>query len=269
MRPILSVFWTAACLLADEKVNVEYFPVSREVIQQRLERVAWKFRERRATIESLFHEVGCGSVVVQKFPFKDEPNITCTLSGDGVGSIVVGAHYDFANRGIGAVDDWSGASLLASLYQSLSHTRRHHDFVFVAFAAEEHGLLGSKAFVKHLSADEHDRIRAMINLECLGLSRPAIWGSRADPKLMAAYLNVAKLLGVPPRSINADRVGDDDSHPFKNAGIPVLTVHSITQETFRILHSPDDNLKALKADDYYQAYRLAAILLAYLDASLN
>jgi hypothetical protein len=62
-----------------------------------------------------------------------------------------------------------------------------------------------------------------------------------------------------------DRVGDDDSHPFLNAKIPVITIHSITQDTFSILHTPRDNLKAIHQDEYYAAYRLAAALLAYLD----
>src|SRR5207302_2060459 len=144
MRPATTVFLLlATCVLADESVRVEYVPVSRQLIQQRLELATRKIREREATIESLFKEVGCLNLVVQTIPFPKEPNVTCTLAGDGAGTIVVGAHYDLVDRGMGIVDDWSGAALLASLYESLNHSRRHHDFEFVAFAAEEHGLLGS------------------------------------------------------------------------------------------------------------------------------
>ena len=43
---------------------------------------------------------------------------------------------------MGAVDDWSGAVMLPSVYQSLKSKARRDTFVFVAFAGEEGGLLG-------------------------------------------------------------------------------------------------------------------------------
>jgi hypothetical protein len=52
-----------------------------------------------------------------------------------------------------------------------------------------------------------------------------------------SYGRVASALGVPPTGVNVDNVGDDDSHPFLDARIPVITIHSVTQETFPILHS--------------------------------
>ena len=60
-------------------------------------------------------------------------------------------------------------------------------------------------------------------------------------------------------------MGDDDSHPFLSAKIPVLTIHSLTQQTFGILHTGRDQLSAIHPDDYYAAYRLAATYLAFLD----
>jgi Iap family predicted aminopeptidase len=71
------------------------------------------------------------------------------------------------------------------------------------------------------------------------------------------------------RGMNVDRVGDDDSHSFLRFGIPVLTIHSLTTETLRIIHHPSDNLSAIHPDDYYTAYRFAAAYLAYLDSALE
>jgi Iap family predicted aminopeptidase len=240
-----------------------------EVIQQRLEMVSRNLAKRRATLESLFRQVGCANLDTQPVPHSTEPNIVCTLDPVNAAAIVVGAHFDFVDRGAGAIDDWSGAALLPSLYQNLKDAPHRHRFIFIAFAGEEIGLLGSSQYVRKLTRPEKAATRAMINLECLGLTNPKVWGSRADPKLFAAYLRAAAAANVRAEVVNVDKLGDDDSHPFLSAGIPVLTIHSITSADFALLHSPGDNLKAIHPQDYYNAYRVAAVYLAYLDSKLD
>lgn len=256
-----------------QTAKIQFECVAPELIQQRLDAVSRKTAERKATLETLFQQAGCGSESLSEQPVHGlkEPNIVCALQSDtaGPGVIVVGGHWDFINAGTGAVDDWSGAALLPSLYQSLKGTPRHHRFVFVAFAAEETGLTGSTKFVSRLSAEDKKNVRAMINLECLGMEPPEVWASRADKILLNDYATVARSLGVAVAGVNVDSVGDDDSHPFLTAGIPVLTMHSVTTTNLHILHSPADNLKAINRDYYYAAYRLAAVYLAYLDTALN
>jgi len=253
------------------KVAVAFDQVAPSVIRSRLELVTQKLSARRTAIASLFEHVGCAADRLTEQPVRGSkvPNVICTLPGTGTGEIVVGGHYDLAERGMGAVDDWSGAVLLPSLYQSLESKPRRHRFVFVAFAAEEKGLVGSTSYVKQLSTDEKSAMRAMINLECLGLTPPKIWASRADPHLLTLYAQVANSLNLGVQGVNVDRVGDDDSHPFLSAGIPVLTIHSLTTETLPILHSVRDNLKPIHDDYYYAAYRLAAAYLAFLDGALE
>ena len=57
--------------------------------------------------------------------------------------IIVGGHFDLAESGRGVVDNWSGSSLLPSLYQSLKSVPRRHNFVFVGFTDEEKGMVGN------------------------------------------------------------------------------------------------------------------------------
>jgi hypothetical protein len=197
--------------------------------------------------------------------------VLCRLdaAAPGAGDIVVGAHFDIVDVGMGVVDDWSGAALLPSLYQSLQSRPHKHRFVFIGFAGEETGLYGSRQYVAKLSSEEREATRAMINLECLGTSPPKVWASRADRRLFEAYQKVAVAMGIAPDAVNVEKVGDDDSHPFLNAKIPVLTIHSIVQETLRLLHSSRDTLKAVNPVDYYTSYRLTAAYLAYLDSVLE
>jgi Iap family predicted aminopeptidase len=120
-----------------------------------------------------------------------------------------------------------------------------------------------------MTPEQKSAIRAMINLECLGVSPPKVWATRADKELLSDYFKIESALGVARDAVNVEKVGDDDSHPFLAAGIPVLTIHSLTQQTWPILHSERDNLKAIHPDDYYTAYRLAAAYLAYVDGALK
>jgi Zn-dependent M28 family amino/carboxypeptidase len=246
--------------------SIEISLLKPAVIQQRLEMVSQKLPERRATLEALFTGEGC-AVTTQPVRKSKQPNLICTLKGsdEPAGVIVVGGHFDLAEVGMGAIDDWSGAVLLPSLYETLKNKPRRHTFVFVAFAAEEVGMHGSQEYVDKLTREERTTIRAMINLECLGMNSPEIWASRADPQLRDAYARVVNFFKLPPLGVNVDKVGDDDSHPFRDARIPTLTLHSITQETFPLLHTSKDKVSAIHPSDYYDAYRVAATLLAYLD----
>jgi hypothetical protein len=227
-----------------------------ELIEQRLASGLVKPKERQAAIRKLF-EVE-----------KKTANVICTLVGETVSTIAVGGHFDFVDRGRGMVDDWSGVSLLPSLYEAMKGKQRRHTYVFVAFAAEERGLIGSKHYVKNLSEEQRANLRAFVNLECLGLSPVKVWTSRSDPKLVNRLIEVAKAVDIQIRGVDVEKVGNDDTQSFVTAKVPVLSIHSITQETLPILHTVKDQLKAVQINHYYGAYRLVAFYLAYLDLKL-
>src|SRR5206468_9934016 len=199
-------------------------------------------RQRQAAIRDLFTEVGCAVEEQRVEHFSG--NVICTLLGKTSSTIVVGGHFDFVENGKGMVDDWSGASLLPSLYQALKSRPRQHTYVFVAFAGEERGLLGSSWYLKKLTTEQKAPIRAFINLECLGLTPVKVWAHRSTPALLAHLDVVARAIKITVPGVNVERIGDDNTHPFLSAHIPVITIHSVTQETFRILHSDRDRMDA-------------------------
>jgi hypothetical protein len=267
--PLLAVL---ACMAqSTDRPKIVLAQLGPTTIQERLNAVPRKLADRVATLKGFFHDAGCDDDRFFEQPVRHSkaPNLVCTLVGETDNEIVVGGHLDSIEVGMGAVDDWSGAVLLPSLYQSLKDQPRRHRFVFVGFAAEEQGLIGSNQFVSNLKREEARRIHAMINLECLGMAPPEVWVSRADKHLLDAYSVVASMLHVQPRGMNVDKIGDDDSHAFLNVGIPVLTIHSVTRENFPILHHASDKLDAIHPDEYYLAYRLTAAYLAYLDNVLE
>jgi len=264
-RAFLVVAFLSAACCTGETISAD--PVEREVIRQRLEAGVVAASARQDAIRQLFAQVGC--VIREQRVDKKSANVICTLPGETPSTIVTGGHFDFAELGQGIVDDWTGASLLPSLYQALKSRKHHHTYVFVAFTGEERGLVGSSRYVKNLTAEEKRAMRAFVNLECLGLSPTKVWVSRSAPALVSRLLEVAGAVHLTIQGVNVDRVGDDDTHPFYSAKIPVICIHSATQETWGILHSKRDQLSAVRQDEYYSTYRLVALYLAYLDAKLE
>ncbi len=114
-------------------------------------------------LQALFTQTGCNGERLKRGRVSRKwDNIVCTLPGSTDDVIVVGAHYDYVTRGEGAIDNWSGSSLLVSLYQTLAAAQRHYTCVFVGFAEEEKGLYGARAFVKDVGKENLSKVRAMI-----------------------------------------------------------------------------------------------------------
>jgi len=260
-----------ATLLVAQKTSVRLQPVAQDVIAQRLRRLRSKDADREAELKMIFGEAGCPAdqIVEDIVRHKDPPNVICTLPGSTNSVIIVGAHFDHAAEGMGAVDDWSGASLLPSLYQSLKQNPRKHTFVFVGFTDEEKGLVGSNLYVKHLTKEQLSTVKAAVNLECLGLTPTKVWASIANPELLNDLIKVATSINVKLNGVNVERVGNDDTQAFRDNKVPVITIHSVTQETLHVLHSRRDNLEAINVGYLYESYRVAGVFLAYIDQTLD
>jgi Zn-dependent M28 family amino/carboxypeptidase len=251
--------------------RISYHPVEQGTVEQRLKTAPAKNPEREPELHQLFEGAGCAGEALTEATVKgaNSPNLICTLRGESDSIIVVGAHFDKVAAGEGVVDNWSGASLLPSLFESLKGEPRRHTFVFIGFTDEEKGLVGSEAYAKRLTREERSKIRAMVNMDSLGLSPTKVWLSHADKKLAEALNLVAHTMKLPLTWVNVEGVGaSTDSEPFASRKIPSLTIHSVTQETFPVLHSAKDQLSAIHLDDYYATYKLVAVYLAYLDQTL-
>jgi Zn-dependent M28 family amino/carboxypeptidase len=79
--------------------------------------------------------------------------------------IIVGAHFDPISAGDGVVDNWSGASLLPSLYQSTKVDPHKHTYIFIGFADEEKGEVGSRFYARQLTTQQVSTTDAMVNMD--------------------------------------------------------------------------------------------------------
>lgn len=266
------VGFAATGMLAQQagSLQLQYTLEPQMVVQDRLGAYSRNNAEREPAVRRLFEDAGCKGDALIEQPVKGvkAPNLVCNLGGRSDSTIVVGAHFDLVEAGNGVVDNWTGAALLSSLYQGLAGTPRQHTYVFVAFSGEEAGLKGSTAFVKQLG-DRRQSVKAMVNLDSLGLSETKVWASHSDQHLVGWLAAVANVMDLPVSGMNVDDVGTTDSEPFRQKKIPAITVHSVTQETLKILHSKKDTIDAVHLDEYYRSYRLLATYLAVLDQKLE
>lgn len=251
--------------------QVQYQVLSKAVVEARLRSFGKKDSEREARLKEMFGESGCRAEEVseQTVRSKQPPNVICVLPGSVEDIILVGAHFDHVDAGDGIVDNWSGASLLPSLLFSVAGEPRRHTYVFVGFMGEEQKMMGSDYYAGHLTKEQREQIRAMINLDTLGLGPAEVWVSHSDAMLVRVLDAVAQALKIPLRGVNVDRVGTTDSESFARYKIPRITIHTLTQETLPILHSSKDRLDKIRMEDYYESYRLIAGYLIALDKVLE
>jgi aminopeptidase-like protein len=252
-------------------VQVKLRVVKPELVQERLQGYRGNDTRREATLKGFFEAAGCTGEQLTEQAVKGikQPNLICILPGDTDSVIVVGAHYDHISAGDGVVDNWSGASLLPSLYEAVKEGSRRYTLVFAGFAGEEKGLIGSRYYVKNLPSEKLKKVRAMICLDTLGLGPTEVWVSISDKELIATVASLARAANLPVSRVDVDGVGMSDEEPFLAEKIPIIMFHSVSRNTLSILHTSRDNYKALKFDDYYTSYRLLSGYLNYLDQTLS
>ena len=251
--------------------SLEFRTLDENVLQTRLRLATGNNAERYRRLKELFAESGCkdGALTEQKVARSKEPNMICGLPADDGNprKIIVGAHFD-AVGGDGVIDNWSGAVLLPALYEFASKAKRRHAFEFVAFAAEEKGLLGSETFLRSIHKPERQQIAAVIVMDSLGLTPTKCWVHGSTKALAESAAKVATAMKLELHEMNVEGAGTTDSEPFLRAHIPVLCLHSVTQETWRIINGSRDVWSAVSWKDYYDSHKLISALVRYFDETL-
>jgi putative aminopeptidase FrvX len=247
--------------------DLRFSLVPRADVEARLGEYGGANRDRQATLKRLFDDAGCGEHLAEQRVRSRPPNLICVLPGSSDRLIIVGAHFDKVSEGDGVADNWSGASLLPSLYQAIKAEPRQHTYLFIAFTDEELGLIGSSFYARHMTREEVSATDAMVNMDTLGLTSTEVWASHSNLELVRALLYVGQLINSPVTGMNFEAVGSTDSESFARKKIRRITIHSLTQKNHNagILHSRKDKLSVIHLDEYYETYRLMAVYLVFLD----
>ncbi len=139
--------------------------------------------------------------------------------------VYITSHYDSVPYSPGANDDGSGTSTIVELARILKNFPTDKELRFVAFGAEEIGLVGSNYYVRNLPKEDLDRSLINFQMEMLGAKyEPASYlaVNTVDGKANTAwdYTNSAfDKLGKDKEKLILFRRGSSDHVPFHNAGI--------------------------------------------------
>jgi hypothetical protein len=260
---VLFIFGAAAFCLAQK---LRFTLVNRDDVLARASDAPATDSGRAARLKKLFLEVGCNGEELKEQTIEgaDAPNIICELKGQIGQTIIVGAHYERTSSPARPIDNWTGASLLPSLYRSLHHSKRRHRMIFVEFADRGNELSGAEYFAGHFGVRELGHVEAMINLDALGFSPTKVWTAHSDKDLVAALVRMMYAMKISASQIDIAAVGNSDSDPFAARNVPQITIHSMTQQNVT-----ERSASKFRAGNYYDSYRLLCGYLAYLDATLK
>lgn len=165
--------------------------------------------------------------------------------------VVIGAHHDTVEDTPGANDDASGTATTLELARVLAKMPTDTELRFVAFGAEEDGLIGSYEYVDSLSEDERNRTVAMFQLDMIG-SRDAgdliMYTVDGEPNNVTEYGGeAAKRLSW---DVSYGQESRSDHVPFYEAGIPAaLFIHNPAEPWY---HTPEDSIDKISKDKLEQ-----------------
>ena len=158
------------------------------------------------------------------------PGQSCNVIGELRGTefpdeiVIVGGHMDSHDIGPGAIDNATGTTEVIEAARLLANQRRHlkRTIRFVAFGAEEIGLLGSFHHAKN-HADDLPKVRLMLNLDSLKMSRPK--GLTFHKWEQAeSYVEALRLQMHEPLPFRQGLHQHSDHFPFVLAGVPTAEI---------------------------------------------
>ena len=203
-------------------------------------------------------------------------NVAAFLPGRTRQYIIIGAHYDHIGLGEqfsmlpsaagtvhpGADDNASGTAGLIELARHFAARRTgRRGILFVAFAGEELGLLGSGYYVRH-PLQPLSRAVAMINMDMIGRirdDRVYVGGATTGAGLRERLEALAAGTGLRIDLSETMGYGSSDHTAFTTREIPVLFFFSGLHRDY---HRPSDTWDKIKAEKAVQ-------LLDYVAAVVN
>jgi Zn-dependent M28 family amino/carboxypeptidase len=190
-------------------------------------------------------------------------NVHAELGPDTDEQMLVTSHVDAHDIAEGAMDNGAGTAMVVELANALAaredelDTRVH----FVAFGAEEVGLVGSE----HLAGEmDHDSIKAIVNNDGVVRGRTLSFLTHRFDELEDAAETVADRFDHPVKTV--PRLGPHSDHwPFVQWGVPGYHVGSETDQAGRGWgHTFADTFEKVESRNLREQAILLAELVVHL-----
>jgi hypothetical protein len=250
------VYYLSSDTLEGRGISTPGIDLAAQHIRAEFKRIGLKSGTRDGTYYQPFKYGGNS----KSHPEKTLHNVIGVLEGKGEfanETVVIGAHYDHLGYGQldspapasarqrihhGADDNASGTSAMLEIARHFAArgTPPRRRMVFMAFSAEEAGLVGSRYYTSKDPIFPIKDTVAMMNLDMVGRLRNdelGIAGNRTAKEFddLLAGSNVKPYLKL--RLAGSELPGDSDDASFYNVGVPILFFCTGTHED---RHAPTD-----------------------------
>ncbi|MGH4123840.1 MAG: M20/M25/M40 family metallo-hydrolase [Clostridium sp.] len=160
-------------------------------------------------------------------------------------NIVVGAHYDGVDTPA-ANDNASGIATVMEAARVISKQKLDCDIKFIAFGAEEIGLVGSNYYVASLTSKDKSNIIAMLNIDMVGVGDTlTVHTMKADTKSLPADLAVTCMNKFKYKNARTEQESSDHV-AFESSGIPVAYFEYGPDESY---HTDKDTIDRIQKED--------------------
>ena len=231
--------------VATSQYSIPYFQIKKEVFPKKIKCIdlgaATKFKENYLTQNVIGYIKG-----------KTNPD----------SFIVVSAHYDHLGRIAstyfpGANDNSSGISMMLELanYYSMPENQPDYSIAFMAFGAEEAGLIGSKYYVEN-PLFPLKKIKFLINLDLLGTGEEGITVVNAT-KFPEQYKQLTKINEEKkylPVIKSRGPAANSDHYFFTEKGVPAFFIY--TMGGISAYHDIYDKAETLPLTRFKEVFQL-------------
>lgn len=163
--------------------------------------------------------------------------------------VVVGAHADSVKVSPGANDNGSGVAAVLETARLLAHVPTARTIHFIAFGAEEDGLIGSHFYI----LSRAQTVVGMVNMDMVGKGAGLLVGNEgSDVSAVDLAERIARRLGLQVRRF---KLGQSDHVSFEQAGVPAVFITTGDDDA---IHTPGDVVDRLDPTFVATAATLAA-----------
>ncbi len=174
--------------------------------------------------------------------------------------ILVGGHYDSVPAGPGANDNASGIASMLVLARVYKDSAAQLGLCFAAFGGEELGLWGSRKYVENLSKSERQDMKAMLNLDMVGVGDA--WRITASEPLAEMLSEIFDdRTGTVSDFAGGRRGRGSDHSSFTRVGIPAVFFYRVDDPNY---HSPEDKSQFVDPETLQEAGDMASQLIQRL-----
>jgi len=284
----------AEALMGPEHLGLLAVQVKREVADELLATAGKNLKDLQAAIDKDASNQSAALPVTVELKVdvtrrtRELENVAALLKGNDPALrdevVIIGGHYDHLGLGYqnslapklagqihyGADDNASGAAGVLELACDLATHKQElkRSILFLSFAGEELGLLGSNFYTREPLAPL-DKTIAMINLDMIGRTKDRrifVGGAGSAKELRALLEEENKNVNLKLEFSSSAGYGGSDHMSFKNSKVPYLFFFSGLHSDY---HKPSDTWDKINAADAADLLRLTERVALRLDKQLE